>query len=362
VLPWAAVHHFWMVGLLAVAACGAEAAGPEAAVAEGLLAEDRAAEGKGDLDAGRIWRPALDLPDCAVKTVRENFASGRFIAHRWTSAELSGRLEVTLTSTAGAWSPEVLLVRPDRDDATVRGAAAGGGVTLGAELSGRERVYLFISDTRNLDRPGASTLPRDAAYSLEVRSTCPPAPPARDLASIHAGLDLGGLQVPRAGLRNDTLRRALGVAVEPYGPVVDHGGLQFVKGKGSWFGGPRDTGVSSTETGSVSGERLRSLSSPMSPSPAELAASPERFYYLAMRFDYVTGIEPWRRARFLVVNPTTGAAAVVRAVDWGPNTSTGRIVDVSPQTLTAIAASTDQPLLVSFARPDAPLGPLTKPE
>jgi hypothetical protein len=52
----------------------------------------------------------------------------------------------------------------------------------------------------------------------------------------------------------------------------------------------------------------------------------------------------------------------VRAVDWGPNTSTGRIVDVSPQTLTAIGATTDQPLLVSFARADAPLGPLTKPE
>jgi hypothetical protein len=180
-----------------------------------------------------------------------------------------------------------------------------------------------------------------------------------DLAGAYAGLDLDGVPVPRAGLANSTLRRALGVRVEPYGQVVDHDGMSFVSGRSSWFGGPRDSSIGSSETGSVTGERLRSLNSPVSPSAGDLASRPEDFYYLAMRWDYgPAGIEYWRSARLLVVNPSTGAAVVVRPVDWGPNTSTRRIVDLSPQSMVDLDITTDDTVLVSFAHPTTPLGPI----
>jgi hypothetical protein len=115
--------------------------------------------------------------------------------------------------------------------------------------------------------------------------------------------------------------------------------------------------VTSTETGAITGERLRSLNSPLSASDATIATRPEDFYFIAMRWDYTPhGRAFWEDVRILVVNPANGVRVVLRPVDWGPNTSTGRILDISPEAIEDLGATTDDELLVAFAAPDAPLG------
>ena len=182
----------------------------------------------------------------------------------------------------------------------------------------------------------------------------PSAPPDGD---AHGGLTQSGSEIPRAGLSNPTLRSALGVSVEPYGTVVTDGGRPWVRGTVSWFGGPSDTGVSSTETGAITGERLRSLNDPLSPSAATLSSRPEDYYFVAMRWSYSpNGASFWRDARLLVRNPATGATIVVRPVDWGPHTRTGRVLDLSPQAMSDLGLTTDDAALVAFAAPGSPLG------
>ncbi|MCB9595466.1 MAG: N-acetylmuramoyl-L-alanine amidase [Sandaracinaceae bacterium] len=181
-----------------------------------------------------------------------------------------------------------------------------------------------------------------------------PPPPG---GSLHAGLTQNGSQIPRAGLANATLRRALGVSTEPYGDVVTVDGASWVRGRVSHFGGPSDTGVSSTETGAITGERLRSLNNPENPSASTARSRAADYYYVAMRWDYSpNGTSFWRDARILVRNPSTGAQVVVRPVDWGPNTSTRRIIDLSPQAVRDLGVTTDATLDVAFAAPGTPLG------
>jgi hypothetical protein len=185
-----------------------------------------------------------------------------------------------------------------------------------------------------------------------------PAPPApSDDGDVYDGIDRGTAQIPRAGLPNDTLRNALGVSNEPYGSIFHHEGHDYVRGKASHFGGPNDTGVSSTETGAVTGERLRALNNPVNASDATIATRPADFYFIAMRWDYTPhGRSFWVNARILVVNPATGTKVVLRPVDWGPNTNTRRILDISPEAISDLGATTDDNLLVSFAAPGTPLG------
>jgi hypothetical protein len=175
--------------------------------------------------------------------------------------------------------------------------------------------------------------------------------------SVHDGIDQFGSKIPRSGVRNGTLQRALGVAVEPYGTQEELAGKTFVAGRVSHFGGPNDRGVTASETGAISGERLRSLNNPLNPSAATLAARPEDYYYVAMRFDYSpNGGRWWANARLLVVNPSDGRGVVVRPVDWGPNTHTARIIDLSPQAVDDLGVTTDDRVYVAFAAPGTPLG------
>ena len=186
-----------------------------------------------------------------------------------------------------------------------------------------------------------------------------PAPVEEEPAvdDVYAGLSSGTARIPRAGLANTTLRNALGVSTEPYGSLFQYEGRDYVRGTVSHFGGPNDTGVSSTETGAITGERLRSLNSPLNASDATIATRPEDFYFIAMRWDYTGhGRNFWVNARILVVNPANGVKVVLRPVDWGPNTNTRRILDISPEAISDLGASTDANLLVSFAAPGTPLG------
>jgi len=109
----------------------------------------------------------------------------------------------------------------------------------------------------------------------------------------------------------------------------------------------------------AAGEVARRLNSPMNASRDTIDSRPEDFYYAAMRFDYSpNGTRWWRDARILVVNPATEAAIVVRPADWGPNTFTHRVIDLSPQSLKDLNLDTDDEVWVAFALPDTPLGPV----
>jgi hypothetical protein len=180
-----------------------------------------------------------------------------------------------------------------------------------------------------------------------------PEPQAPGWTGLHEGLQLEGAQIPRRGLANRTLRSVLKLSSEPLGATGEYENLPFVAGKASWFGGSRARGKTA-----LTGERLNRLGVPARPSAAQTRQNPERYYFIAMRWDYrPQGGRWWSRQRLLVVNPKTGAAVVVRPVDWGPHTKTGRIMNLSQQAMRDLGVKTDEPLLVAFATPGTSLGP-----
>ncbi len=208
----------------------------------------------------------------------------------------------------------------------------------------------------------ASCVEREGCGFCAATSTC-----VSLTGGAYDGLTQGSFEIPRVGVENGTLRSwaarygRAGDETERFGTTVTAFGNEYVRGTISHFGGASDRGVSSTETGSISGERLRALNDPPNPSATQAATNPDRYYYVAMRFAYPTTSgsldpRPWRDRRIVLVNPSTGARVVVRPVDWGPNPRTGRAVDASPQALRDLGLSTDQDVLVAFAPPGTPLG------
>lgn len=238
---------------------------------------------------------------------------------------------------------------PDGSTSTVApggsaSAGSGGAATPGATPG---------AGTPGAGTPGAGTPDAGTPGATTPDAATPGSSSSGNFNGLHRGLSYMGAQIPRAGLYNSVLRRN-----EPYGATTTFRGLPFVLGKISHFGGPSDRGVTASETGTITGEHLRSLNNPMRPSAAQLRSRPADFYYVAMRWDYRPhGRTFWRRAKLLVVAPS-GRAVIVRPVDWGPHTRTRRILDLSPQAVRDLGLRTDQQAYVSFADPAAPLGPV----
>lgn len=347
---------------------------PEAG-ALALLARD-AALGSGASDAlvipARVWRTSANQSACQGRNITEDFSSGRYNVHRWSASwGDQGPVTATLTRTAGAWQP-ALVVATAQGELIWAGDAAGDAPGFAAAgVSGRGgaqasvtvtpprgvSVFVYVTSWEALERGLLPGPPTTARYTLSLQQECPP---GEGLAALYAGLTLEGAQIPREGVANRTLQNTLGVNPEPHGEVVQYEGLDFVEGLVSWFGGPRDTGVTASETGAITGENLRALNNPLNPDAGTLQANAADYYYVAMRFDYSPqGRSFWQRARFLIVNPSNGVAVVVRAVDWGPHTRTARILDLSPQSLDDLGLETDDAALVAFAPEGAPLGVVT---
>ena len=98
----------------------------------------------------------------------------------------------------------------------------------------------------------------------------------------------------------------------------------------------------------MTGEVLRELS--------------EDDYYCAMRWNYRGNKSFWVNRHLLIVNRTNNRAVVVRAIDWGPNTRTERILDLSLKTLNYLSAETDDLLMCAFADQNnvgQQIGPIT---
>ncbi len=330
--------------------------------------------GDGLFDTARVYAFSADTTGCRAVDRPEDYASGRYNVHRYLTTIAPGApVEVELVRSAGAYEPAIVVTAGGGDrrlisDGRTGGSAAGILVTtsesgegasrahLTIEASAVTEVYVHVTTWAVIASGYQDAIPRDAAYRLSLAPACAPTAPI-SWAAVHDGLEQGGGSIPRAGLANSTLRSALGISIEPYGDVVTVDGHAFVEGRTSEFGGPNDTGVSATETGAISGEVLRRLNAPLNPSAATLASRPEDYYYVAMRFDYTNvGRAFWANARLLVLDRASGRAVVVRPVDWGPNTSTGRLLDLSPQVLRDLQVATDHRLAVAFAVAGTPLG------
>ena len=319
------------------------------------------------------WNPSATFSTCGVWTMDEDFSSGRFSVHRFhVTLPAAGPLTLRLDATAGDFTPALLVA--DRAGKMVYGGETAalhpdvavidpddgrGGSTARVTLEAARDLdaYVYVTGWEILDDGFRGSLPTSIRYRFSATHDCSGGedPPVVD--EIYGGLTQSGSEIPRDGLYNGTLRSTLGISYEPYGEVVTYEGRDWVRGQISWFGGPDDMGVGPTETCAITGEIARQLNDPMNPDAGTLASRPEDYYYAAMRWNYSpNGRTFWKDARILVTSPTTGVQIVVRPVDWGPNTSTGRIIDLSPQSLADLGLATDDYVLVAFTRPDAPLG------
>ncbi|MGJ3251789.1 MAG: hypothetical protein ACFE0J_11745 [Elainellaceae cyanobacterium] len=198
-----------------------------------------------------------------------------------------------------------------------------------------------------LDWLRANDAPRTMIVALEAQSEPKPDDDvSSDWTELYAGIELDDSHIPHEGLNNPTLETVTGKEKEPYGKEVQLKNRTFIQGKVSWFGGANDDGVAPDETAALTGEILQNLDSDD--------------YYCAMRWSYdPNGKDFWKNRPILVVNETNQKAVVVRAIDWGPHPSTERIIDVSPKTLEALSAMTDDVLLCAFADPqNQALGPI----
>ena len=97
----------------------------------------------------------------------------------------------------------------------------------------------------------------------------------------------------------------------------------------------------------------------------------ENDYYCAMRWHnrtterYGDKGKPghqhwWREQKIKVTNPATGNSTIVRPVDWGPNETTGRVIDLSHRAMEEIGATTDVTWVkMCIVDSDTPLGLVT---
>jgi N-acetylmuramoyl-L-alanine amidase len=133
-------------------------------------------------------------------------------------------------------------------------------------------------------------------------------------------------------------------------PAVD------ITGKVSWFGGKDDMGVDSDEPlafihdeEDTDGDIFYSTQPPGTSGLARKLNS-EGSYYVATRWDYdVTPHEDLLTKQALV--SAGGKSVLCWPADWGPNTSTGRIADVSIATLRELGIKTDDVVTVVFPAP-----------
>jgi N-acetylmuramoyl-L-alanine amidase len=134
------------------------------------------------------------------------------------------------------------------------------------------------------------------------------------------------------------------------------------RGKCSWFGGPADMGVSSSEDlawletwDQVVDKGLQHLFLKDQPSGTTGLArrlNAEQTYYLACRWDYD------REPKAELADPQTfalvrgnGRELYATPIDWGPHGDTDRIADLSPALMKALDITTDDVVEVIYPAP-----------
>jgi len=127
-----------------------------------------------------------------------------------------------------------------------------------------------------------------------------------------------------------------------------------VKGKVSHFGGPEDTGVSSSEGLAFLYEVDDKPGIFLDYQPAGTTGLARRLdpstYYIAMRWDY-DQFSKDRLAGYemaMVRSTKSGASHLAHPADWGPHVDTNRVADVSPGLMEALGLETDDEVEVVY--------------
>jgi uncharacterized protein (TIGR02594 family) len=133
-------------------------------------------------------------------------------------------------------------------------------------------------------------------------------------------------------------------------PVV----VNTIKGKVSWFGGPKDVrGVKPDEGLAFISkvEQAPELFLPTQPPGTTGLArrlNPD-VHYIACRWNYKQTPRDMLLAEVALVKATkTGVALPAYPADWGPNENTGRVADISQGLMDALGIKTDDEVEVTF--------------
>jgi N-acetylmuramoyl-L-alanine amidase len=137
----------------------------------------------------------------------------------------------------------------------------------------------------------------------------------------------------------------------------------------SWFGGPNDTGVSPSEGLAFiysydARPDLFLVSQPPGTTGLARRLNADGVNYVAVRWDYNRTPKTMLASKdhqALVRATKTGKEFLAWPADWGPNTNTGRVADLSPALLNALGIKTDDEVTVIYPAPEEPT-PEPEPE
>jgi hypothetical protein len=123
----------------------------------------------------------------------------------------------------------------------------------------------------------------------------------------------------------------------------------LLRGKCSWFGGPKDTGVKSNEgLALVSKSDLDKFDEYfLAKQPSGTTGLARRLdpdsYYIACRWNYKQTSREYLQGIMVDVNSANKPSGILKArpVDWGPNAKTGRVADLSPGLMKALSLDTN---------------------
>ena len=154
---------------------------------------------------------------------------------------------------------------------------------------------------------------------------------------------------------DDMCKAIAGVAPDSSG--LDKQRSLYAKGKVSWFGGPQDTGVSSSEGLAFiydydEAPYLFLDEQPYNTTGLARRLNPE-VRYIAMRWDYDVYPKEMLKSgehKALVRAPKTGLAFHAYPADWGPHVDTERVADISQGLLFELGITTEDVVEVSFPR------------
>ena len=129
--------------------------------------------------------------------------------------------------------------------------------------------------------------------------------------------------------------------------------MTTLRGKVSHFGGPDDMGVSPSEGLAFiykveDAPWLFLPSQPPGTTGLARRLDPE-VYYIATRWDYDDTPKTMLPTMGVLVRaPKTGREFMAFCADWGPNTNTGRVADISPGLMEALGIKTDDEVEVIY--------------
>ena len=136
-------------------------------------------------------------------------------------------------------------------------------------------------------------------------------------------------------------------------PPLPTDGLFYAKGKCSYFGGPDDMGVSSSEGLAFiynvdDAPQLFLPSQPQGSTGLARRLNPY-VHYVACRWDYAVTPKNTLTENIAMVRASkTGISLRAFPADWGPNQNTGRVADLSPSLMLDLGIETDDEVEVIY--------------